>query len=370
MTSRARFLRAGEEAEFNKLFANTWGEKHILLRRPDLMRWQFNPNHMPINCDAPLSVLVIEHNDRLEALQGLIGCHVVLGGQRFSAVWLANLHQRSDAVRPGLGMQMMLAPHGLPIDFIGVSGVGPKVDPLYRRMKYHVLEGLPRWIGVLNLDHAVTLCRRVAPIEEFTLKEPEVTAEEQQHCIEVLDRFSSIGSDWNELWGRRWRPHIFSIDRDASYMNWRYNEHPCFKYHFVTSRKEGALDGLAIFRVEIVKGQDACLVRLLEFWAAEGPAESALLRAVTNEARASRAILIDHFTSSCQIAKCFKDFGFRCDANGEDAVFASRFQPFDSNPRLINAMFYANSRSLNSDPLLHFSDFITVKSDGDQDRPN
>lgn len=64
-----------------------------------------------------------------------------------------------------------------------------------------------------------------------------------------VDVTQTIPESWESLWERVVSRYRFIVQRDRSYLGWRFLKHPTHTYHFVQVRKSNVLRGVAIVRI-------------------------------------------------------------------------------------------------------------------------
>lgn len=106
---------------------------------------------------------------------------------------------------------------------------------------------------------------------------------------------SEFGADFDRLAGSFVRRGRAIFDRGATWMNWRYVQHPMFQYKIFRLDERGELLGFAVSHAIHVKG--IYLALLMELWGDEPWVERALIRRVVGWARGHHAralVLMDN----------------------------------------------------------------------------
>jgi hypothetical protein len=140
--------------------------------------------------------------------------------------------------------------------------------------------------------------------------------------------------------------------RDEAFLDWRYREHPRFRYELLHDDA-----GLAAYRVEQVAGSEARIMRVTDFL---GGDELAWKLAETAERES--VVFADFYCTSRRFGVPLEAAGF-APANG----LPGRFQPLDFSDRPIVSNFWAAPR-LELD--FTAGDLYVTRADSDLDRPN
>lgn len=363
--SSSRFVREEDFGEFLRFFAEHWGAEHILARDPEFARWQMSPSRCDTFRDAALAGLGYWSENQLA---GFIGCMPMLfniDGRTVQGSWLCNLLAAPQALRKGVGLKLMAGVHRLPFMVIGAAGINTAVLPMYRAMHYITGDCLPRWIRVLDHEAFASLASE-AGLHAAGAEPPTKTG----NGATVVERVASMPpADWDPVWMNISERGYLGTHRDASYMNWRYAEHPRLAYHIALARGDrGRAAGCAVWRVEQVKDSSHRVARLLEWHADGAPASTALLHHVEQDARAAGAAMIDYYSSRPD-AVGLSEAGWFPEADAPDGPIPSLFQPLEPRSRPINFAVWTHPKAL--DHHASIADRLFVgKSDGDQDRPN
>jgi hypothetical protein len=144
--------------------------------------------------------------------------------------------------------------------------------------------------------------------------------------------------------------------RDQSFLRWRYEQHPRFRYRVLRDEF-----GIAAYRVETVRGTDLRVLRIVDFLGGQELAEE-----LVAAARRERVVFADFACTSPRFGRPLEAAGFA----REDALPAElpgRFQPLEFSDRPVVSCFWAAPRlglDFGSD------DFYVSRADSDLDRPN
>jgi GNAT acetyltransferase-like protein len=271
-------------------------------------------------------VLVAEENGRLLGMLGWIEFDACVDGERASGGWMTNWLVVSEA--RGRGVGLALVEHALEHAYEFVGALGANSATLHVLGSAGFAEvGMRRWVRVFD----VAALRELVGIDYPETPPPAETADTG--------------------------PEGFAgACRDESFLDWRYRQHPRFRYELL---EDGP--GLAAYRIEQVAGSDATVMRVTDLLGGDAQAH-ALVEIATREG----VVFADFWCTSARFGAPLEAAGFA----REDRLrvrLPGRFQPLDFSDRPIVCNFWAAPR-LGVD--LAAGDLYVTRADSDLDRPN
>ena len=144
--------------------------------------------------------------------------------------------------------------------------------------------------------------------------------------------------------------------RDAAFLQWRYEQHPSFRYEVLRDSS-----GFAAYRIEEVRDPSLKVMRIVDFLG--GPRLAAELG---EGAQAAGVVFADFSCTSAPFGAALEDAGFQRE-DRLPAELPGRFQPLDFSDRPIVSCFWAAPR-LAVD--LGGDDLYVTRADSDLDRPS
>jgi GNAT superfamily N-acetyltransferase len=359
-----------------------WQRGHILAREQSLLRWQFDPTRPKGDARPGLSILLAWHGDRIVGMLGHIGFEFNVRGTSVPGVWLSHWLTTPDVRADGVGLRLLWAIHDLGVGAVFVLGINETAGKVYAPLGFELLSSLPRWIGVFDAKRSVRLLEAAHPgtaandLDELCARYLVELGRERSSDpeVQVVEWSDPLAAAWDSLWIDELAPTLLSPSKDSSYIRWRYIDHPMFTYEIRLARNQrmGNVLGLAVFRVERIRGRSEKVLRLVEFLAtAQG--ERALTRSLVEAAKSHGTIFADFYCASERAAHALERIGFRRHTAGAGPGFPSRFQPMEAGHSKISGAFWVAAtlrQKLDPGKLLASNDFYITKSDGDQDRPN
>jgi hypothetical protein len=144
--------------------------------------------------------------------------------------------------------------------------------------------------------------------------------------------------------------------RDAAFLQWRYEQHPSFRYEVLRDSS-----GFAAYRIEEVLDSSLKVLRIVDFLG--GPPLAAELAEAAQEAG---VVFADFSCTSAPFGGALEEAGFQRE-DGLPAELPGRFQPLDFSDRPIVSSFWVAPR-LGVD--LGGDDLYVTRADSDLDRPS
>ena len=373
--------RPEEVAELTGFIEAHWRADHPLAHDSELLHWQFQAERMGRGEWPGPTVLLARLGGKLVGMLGLIGFELNLKGASIPAVWLSQWYSLEEARSSGAGLGLLWAVRDRGFEAIFALGLNDTAARIYRAMRFRPLQELPRWVAVLDGEATLCLLAELDPsdldraiwIERHKFDGAGGPRPETPSAIEVCpwDRSSAVA--WEELWRRELAVCCYGPSKAAADLQWRYVEHPTFRYELRVAVDSGSRLplGLLVYRVEPILGRRERVVRVVEILGRPQAVQS-LLTAAIDEARQHGALFLDVHSTHREIGEILERNGFRrAGSDGDWPGFPSRFQPFESGHVPIKGALWTSRRiELAYGPLVEAPELYLVKSDSDQDRPN
>ena len=359
-----RFVDTSEIDTVMRFFREHWGKDHILGNDRDFMLWQMSPRRSPIFANAGLAALSYWDGLRLAGLIGVMSMPFNCNGEVADSAWLCNLQAAPEYLPLGIGTKLMTGVHKLPIAGIGAAGINLRVIPMYRAMRYHCIDKLPRFIRIVDAARARAL---IAGKSAEEMLSPRTAARRDSACH--VEHATASGDEWDAFWANFTSAGYFGTHRDSNLIRWRYLEHPRLRYQVTLARDSGGrLVGGMVHRLETVKDREEKLLRVVELIAREDAAYAALLIEAERVGADAGVAFIDHYSSQPR-ADIFRDLGWYEEDDHPGVVTPGLFQPLLRQTRKINlAVRLLGGTAWKAKPWRE--QLYVVKADGDQDRPS
>lgn len=329
-----------------------------------LLRWQFQ--HPPGGDGTRWHIKLACDGDTIAACLGFIPVHAHIDGVLTRAAWVINWMVDAGHQQYGLGPLLM---REVMREFDVTLNVGPNqaARDVLARMRWWSAGELPRYVAVL--DPAAVAALAAAETLTWPERSLELTAAIGSSTAQVT-RVARYSDEATALWDRLAGSEdgrVAGTRRSAAFLNWRYADHPAFKYRMFAQYDAAALTGVAVYRVEIVRGTQHRVGRLVEYLEAvdRDRPDSALLAAVLADARSMGVSLVDFFCADPAPARRLAQHGFVADPALLSPV-PVLFQPIDRGRSGIPFM----AQSTRPGVAVAVQPWYVTKGDGDQDRPN
>jgi len=377
---RVEMCREDDVRSVMKFINDFWASNHILSRDEALFRWQYDSSLREGRQDAPPSILLAWTGDRIVGMLGLTYMRWQQNGSTYRGAWTSHWFVAPEFRQSHLSLHLIRRAGQAGADLIGSVGINEAAMKLLPNLGYESIDEIPRWLAVIDPRKTMSLivaagigrsreteiveaCRaRVAPQHDALLSG-------NWHVREWTD---ADANDWDDAWERHFSSNFTGVVRDSSYIGWRYLRHPSFRYRVLIARdlKSGVVGGIAISRLETVKGRTESVLRILELLPTERSASDSLLNHLMSEARVGGVAFADFYSS--KPVEGLKDAGFYVEQLDRGSFqIPLRFQPLEAGGRALNAAIRMPSalRGTLADQLSRGVLYLT-KADGDQDRPN
>jgi hypothetical protein len=377
MSIQFRYVGLSEYPRVSKFLDEYWAKNHIYVREQSLFDWTFTRNkHWE---DQTYSFAVAEDDGEIVAILGGIPFAFNCFGKSSKAVWIVNYAVRPDHRRGPAALQLLSTFRKPPFQTVVAAGLNPASTIIYKVLRGTVLPEMPRHFAVFPnaADRMADLLQLTYPDwsreRAASLSDAFVLVENDD---QVVSHGTTVPASWDETDWSEIATKTVGAARDADYLNWRYVQHPCFKYSIITV-PDGNRTGLAIWRLESIQQETPTgrvpvdrLARLVEFLPASQDNGRALMSALLGEVRAAGALGIDFYGYHGLTRSILQNIGvFSIEAHPDGALIPSRFQPLDTHGGgILNAMFVPEG--LPSCTVEPNSPWYWTKSDSDQDRPN
>lgn len=352
-----------------------WRAGHILSRDRELLLWQYDPHRATsLGFEGP-SILLARSGEQIIGMLGIIPAEFNFRGHCKSGAWMAILNVVPEARSTLAGLKLLNVLPSKGLQAIAVLGINEHVAQVYRGLKYELLADLPRWVAVVDEQASRALLPSDASphsLDDLCERHRLPTDINDNGVFDVRSIDHLFGAEWDEFELRSLGRLYVGTRRSAAYLNWRYTNHPSFRYTRLLARtRHREKAGLAIYRLETPIGHHERVMRVVEFLGEEG-ALRALAARIAIDAREHRVAFADFYCASERFARPLADVGFhRQWTEPEKTVLPCRLQPIEHGAFPMRGAFLI-SRDVSefSGRLLAADDLYITKSDGDMDRPN
>mgnify|MGYP001177127500 CR=1 FL=1 len=359
-------IEFGKKSHFNSLkdlYDKHWRPNYVAMR-PDFFEWQYRQNpYLPTHLEEG-SVMAIDDGEVIGFL-GLIPVQFRVGSTVVNGVYPSNWITHPRVRGRGIGHYLMAKVlNEWPI----IAGTSLTRDAwtTYLRLGFRYVNKLSRWIIVLDPDETAKLLPENDDTKNV-LRRRSISLNGTNDLYFVHDNpFVETADD---LWERLAEELPIASVRTAKYLNWRYHNHPDFKYNAIVVGRPDCWEGLAVVRKEQVKNSDINVLRIVEFMALPNVQE-VLGLSVINYAKDTSCAFVDAFGLSERPVRGLLKTGAFNEDEEPDLLLPHLLQPIDHRRSGVN--FVARSQVPFKGFEVHYNltDWYISKGDCDQDRPN
>lgn len=321
----------------------------------EFLKWKYRTpffNNLVKQGEHPIMVAV-EHN-KVMAFEAFLPMATSVSGNLYTTIWTTEWMNNSRIA--GLGRKVFSSLRQK-AEFKCFYGANTFSHKSCRKDGMDISDQIERMLAFLNPDVCIDLFsggkQRRAEFIESNASIPT----SHKYCA------SPTCSNFSERYWEEAQSRFFATSyRGLDYLKWRYVDCPGIKYHFVSLDKR-AQQGLAVLRIERIKGRRESVLRILDMLPTPG-FENDLTQAVINFGKDHQAILADFFCASSNYARQILPKYFLPIGQHIEYDIPMLFQPIEVRERKsINMVLDASKSSLD----IRFHNFYTSKADAEQD---
>ncbi|MED1745811.1 hypothetical protein [Brevibacillus borstelensis] len=367
-----RLFRRDETDLLQSSIDQLWARNHILSRDKQLLNYMFynNPVSQEILGEDHYGFLGTWLDGKPMGLLGLMAFDLNFKGVKKFGFAPTNWIVASEYRHTGAGLKLMQQMFTWNPSMVLNLGINANVAKLYGSMGgYHVLPDVPRWIGLIQKKKTAELL--LNGDESFLRYYREISAISNQTSCRAMREFDP--EKWDACYWATFAKRSIGFARDASFMNWRYLQHPSFTYQVYTcTDKEGDYQGIIVVRIESIFGGQAKIGRLVEFIANDQDSAICLGNKLVEIGCENDLLFIDFYCFSSISSWGLESVGFKrvLKSESDKLVVPTRFQPIDLEVTHMMAALYVSKDLQKKISIIDDQAWYITKSDADQDRPN
>lgn len=367
MSVKIRPIRLDEASILQKFIREQWKPQHAFVHSRELLLWQHHSNpfkHLGAFGDEELSFWGAWDDSALVAVLGEIPVAVTIRGKSESGTWLAMWRNQAESKHTAAGLHLLRRLTSGPATFVGGLGMNERVRRAYGLFRFNIFDDLPLYV-VLNPDVSSPWVHKKSTFTEAQGSRLFARTVKLPSSGKYTTRpFPPEAEEWDRFWSGI-RRELVGTDRSFLYMNWRYLEHPNYRYEWICIYGErGEIEAAGVYRVEEAEGEKT--LHIVEFLGEGQPAERLALALCT----AMREHKASFLGFRCSRQRSFDPWravgGGVYDSNDQAYELPSLFQPVIPEYRAL-AWIYRIRRGV--DPA-ELAELYVTRSDGDQDRPS
>jgi len=371
-----RLFRKAETDLYMKAIDEIWRKEHILSRDKALVDFMFYnyPMHEKYVGKENYGAIGIWEDGKIIGLGGLMIYEFNLNGTTELACNVTNSIVLEEYRNSLAGLLLFEKPFDLYPFFcsfgIGLSKFSMRLSPatISKGIVTQPIHKLSRTVGIFNKTKTAEV---LLEGNESYLRNYDMVHKVPQYGEKIVDL--ELDEDkWNQFYLTDIAPKTISVSRNYDFLNWRYINHPSFKYLVYTVQdKVGNYEGLLVARVESIVNNTAKILRIVEFISKNQDASIALANKIVEIGTEESVIFADFYCTTDMFNFGLESVGFKKEFTSSDdkIVLPSRFQPVDLSVVDLNALISFHGKKIKNLNLLNNNIYFT-KGDSDQDRPN
>jgi hypothetical protein len=336
-----------------------YSPSYVLATNEALLRWQFGASGAAAGEAGTLDMLIARVDGEIGGCVGYIPGAFQFAGRSVGGAWAANWMVDQKYRRLGLG-PLLIRELAKQFDVTLALGGNRDAHDLLPRMGWTDFGDLPRYVGVVDPVAAAPL------VEGGVLDWPSNALDRARRQratrgVVAVRQFSDAATDvWHRVYG-----DVAATERSAAFLNWRYANHPVFRYRLFEWRAGERLGGFAVYRIEQARDVPVRIGRIVELVGEDGEALD-LLHAMIQDGMANGVSAFDFFCSSRRIGPTMAEAGFVSGREEPASAVPLLFQPLDRTR--VGVLFMAYLKKVAGTETQ--TDWYVTTADGDQDRPS
>lgn len=269
--------------------------------RSAIFEWQFGEANVLVQGRPGFWVATV--NGKVAGVNGMMPVQAWVKGQQVPAIWSCDTLVLEQFRGLGIGKGLLQrVSHEAP--FVLGYGISDMSDPILAKA------GWAPFDGVMGLYYSISepgTKGAIKNIASSVLRLTSAVARSKDPVISVSCRPASFDASHDHLWKSATAEDVGMVIRDTAYLNWRYRDHPSFRYEVLEAFKNGQLKAVLVLRHDELESvivdyvgerQNVQLMNaLLGF---------AVRKLIDSDSRRIRCE-----TSLPMLQKCLRQFGFR-----------------------------------------------------------
>lgn len=353
---------------FKELIKTTWNENHIFLKSERLMLWQYQGYGSHSGMHFPV---LFNREGKLIGFRGVFPVEVNIpsdDGVKTKTMAVGALYLVTPEYRgKKLGLALQQFTQECYGNYLAIGSNFGTSAPIYKKSNYLMLERMHRYVAPFDNNYADLLLDSNTNLQEYFVT---------SNCQEETDAPLSA-SELEEIWKLSPCSKMLSINKSEAYWNWRYINHPIYKYYFFGGPDKG---GLIVGRIcntynDSLKKLKASVFRILEIIPSsldnnqdfDTPLLRKLFKGVMKWAANRGCSGIETYMTSTKFNTLLSACGlYKIIESNNVLDIISNYEPITKSPKLTNVSIFLGGANSITD----FESAYISLADSDQDRPN
>tara|TARA_Y100000310_G_scaffold345408_1_gene464651 strand:- start:4507 stop:5601 length:1095 start_codon:yes stop_codon:yes gene_type:complete len=357
-------VRQFKKQDFEKLaeFVKKHFHEKYILSDEKFFEWQYLSN--PYTNDY--AFFLLEKDENIYGYIGMVPLDCKIGDSTVQLNTFVNLFV-DERVR-SLGFGTLLIKRAMEEKSPAmVIGYNPDSFSIYQKLgDWRGLGKFYRYAYIFNQDSVKKLLPADVTKHHIILnKGAKHDGSEESHGL-IFEQIKTFDKSFDDFWKSVRSRYVITTERTSIYMNWRYANHPHFKYNIQIAKKDNQIMGYIIYRIETV--DNFSIVRIVDFVSQE-QVQTVILQNFLSEVR-TQADMADFMFSGQQYHETLKKLGFFDVCGTSFEKFPIYFNPIDYSKNYINFCAWKKQESIDKNVFYNRNNWYLTKGDSDQDRPN
>ncbi|GEM_PF-3011775 len=331
-------------------------------RNNQFFDWQYNSSAVLAGSDEDNGTFLFIQDGHIAAISMAVKTRFHFKGKLIVGAWHTEWFSKKTV--PGTGFRLIWEQlRRNPI--LCTSGQSLYAANVLLRMRKHVWFEAERLFVVFNAKAALDLTFSSEDQTKAFLQLQGIPRPEMGTDLELIDQFDD---QYEDLWIRLRDRFVLSTDRSASYMRWRYLDHPIFEYQCCRCRTRNG-QVFFVWRVEQVPETPHRVIRICE---AIGEPEILVVAfpVLYDYLSDGGYAFADFFCSNASVNGALVAAGMRPVITMHGLDLARLFSPLSDDPRKRLNYSYSLQPSLEDPACFQYSNTCFTKGDTNQDIPN
>lgn len=269
--------------------------------RSAIFDWQFGDANVLVQGRPAFWVATV--NDEVAGVNGMMPVQTWIRGQQVPSIWSCDtlVLEKFRGLGIGKGLLQRVSQEAPVVLGYGISDMS---DPILAKVGWDPFDGVMGLYYSINEPGAKGTIKNIA---SSVLRLTGAPARPKDPVISVSSRPASFDGSHDQLWKSAIAEDVGMVIRDTAYLNWRYRDHPSFRYEVLEAFKNGQLQAVLVLRHDELESVIVDYVGERE----NVQLMNALLGLAVRKLIDSDSRRIRCETSLPALQRCLRQFGFR-----------------------------------------------------------
>ncbi len=304
---------------------------------------------------------VLTAKNDLIGMSGEIPNQLNFFGNAINSCFLVNLMIDKKLRNLGLGPRLIIEAER-EYDLLYTCSYNNEIKPLFQKWGWIEMPNLRRFVKVISFEKSNELA--LGQLRKDNDIADDIGITDQGFSFASIEFFdASIFEFWQNIRIK----YPITIERNVDYLNWRFAEHPIFKYRNFVAKKNGKIESLIVLRIEEPPGYK--IARIVDFVSTDEAEKFTLYKAI-QYCKSNNIDLIDFFFTGNFHINSLGSVGFKETDKKPYSLIPFLFNPMDRERTCVNFAFKPINKKLKDYKAKDINNWYITKTNGDMDRPN